>query len=111
MSLEELEICNERYKDILTKYGLKPDSMGYCSFTNNGNYPTAGAAIAISPYTVYSSISVYATDKGIVYYGWKQIKPPYNHLKKLYKEYLLSIKLYKKYQIDKKLNEIDQDFN
>lgn len=111
MSIEELEICNERYKDILMKYGLKPDTMGYCKFTNNGNYPTAGEAICVSPYSVCCAASVYANENGIVYYGWKQIKPPYNHIKKLYKEYLLSIKLYKKYQIDKKLNAISQDFN
>ena len=110
MSLEELEICNKLYKDMLETYGLKPDSMGYCSFTNNGKYPTAGAAIAISPYNVYSATSVFANEKGIVYYGWKQIKPPYNHIKKLYKEYLLAIQFYKKLQIDKKLNSISQDF-
>ena len=110
MTLEELEICNKRYKDMLETYGLKPDSMGYCSFTNNGNYPIAGVAIAVSPYSVCSAKSVFATETGLVYYGWKQIKPPYNYIKKLYKEYLLSIKLYKKLQIDKKLNSISQDF-
>lgn len=111
MSFEELEICNELYKDILTKYGLKPDTMGYCKFTNNGKYPTAGAAIAVSPYNVYSATSVFATKTGLVYYGWRLLTPPYdNHIKKLYKEYLLAIKLYKKYQVDEKLNSLSQDF-
>jgi hypothetical protein len=83
MSLEELEICNKLYKDMLETYGLKPDSMGYCSFTNNGNYPQAGEAICVSPYSVCCATSVYANENGIVYYGWKQIKPPYNHIKNI----------------------------
>ena len=96
---------------MLETYGLKLDSMGYCKFTNNGNYPIAGVAIAVSPYSVCSAKSVFATKTGLVYYGWKQIKPPYvNHIKKLYKEYLLAIKLYKKYQIDEKLYSISQYF-
>ena len=111
MTLEKLELCCELYKNIIEKYGFKPDSMGYCSFINDGNYPTAGEAICLSPYNVYASKTVYANEKGIVYYGWKRIKPPYdNHIKKLYKEYLLAIKSYKKYQLDKKLNSISKDF-
>ena len=111
MSIEELEICNTLYKDLITKYGFKPDSMGYCQFTNNGKYPSAGAAIALSPFNVYSATSVYANSRGIVYYGWKLIKPPYeNHIKKLYKEYLQAIQLYKKFKADEKFNSISQDF-
>lgn len=100
-------------EDYIREYDLE-EIQGYYRFKNPCNYPIGGKLFAyyIRPYNVYAATSIYATDHSIEYSGWDKLYPEdyEQYFSKMQQEYNAAISLYKTYKVEKKLSNIEKDF-
>lgn len=100
--------------DIIKKYDLIDDGIGYYHFNTNGAAPTRGKAISIVDNKVYLASHVISDiNRGIRYIDWNYT-PDHeckHELERLYNEFKDALSNYKKLKIKQKLLDLQDDFS
>ena len=103
-------------EDYIREYDLEQLALpNYYNFKNPCNYPVCGNLFAyskIQPLNVYAATSIFATETCIEYAGWERIYPEEyeQYFAQMLAEYNAAISLYKTYKVEKKLSNIEKDF-
>ena len=103
-------------EDYIREYDLEQLPIkNYYIFKNPCHYPIVGNLFAfskIAPYNVFAATDIFATETCIEYAGWNRIYPEdyEQYFTQLQKEYNAAISLYKTYKVERKLSNIEKDF-
>jgi hypothetical protein len=103
-------------EDYIREYDLEQLAFrNYYSFKNPCHYPICGNLLAFStiePHNVYAATDIFATETCIEYAGWEKIYPEdyEQYFTQMQKEYNAAISLYKTYKVERKLSNIEKDF-
>lgn len=102
----------KKLDDLIKKYDLIDDGLGYYHFNTYGSAPTKGKTMAIVESKVYLASAVIPDiNGGILYISWSYT-PDYEHeLERLYNEFKVALSNYKKQKINQKLLELQDDFS
>ena len=103
-------------EDYIREYDLEQLPVkNYYIFKNPCHYPIVGNLFAfskIAPYNVFAATDIFATETCIEYAGWNRIYPEdyEQYFTQMQKEYNAAISLYKTYKVERKLSNIEEDF-
>lgn len=103
-------------EDYIREYDLEQLPIkNYYIFKNPCHYPIVGNLFAfskIAPYNVFAATDIFATETCIEYAGWNRIYPEdyEQYFTQMQKEYNAAISLYKTYKVERKLSNIEKDF-
>ena len=103
-------------EDYIREYDLEQLPVkNYYIFKNPCHYPIVGNLFAfskIAPYNVFAATDIFATETCIEYAGWNRIYPEdyEQYFTQMQKEYNAAISLYKTYKVERKLSNIEKDF-
>lgn len=103
-------------EDYIREYDLEQlSNTNYYNFKNPCHYPIAGILFefsSIEPLNVFAATHIFATETCIEYAGWNRLYPEdyEQYLAQMQKEYNTAISLYKTYKVEKKLSNLEKDF-
>lgn len=103
-------------EDYIREYDLEQLPVkNYYNFKNHCHYPIVGNLFAfskIAPYNVFAANCIFATENCIEYAGWNRLYPEdyERYFAQMQKEYNTAISLYKNYKVEKKLSNLEKDF-